>query len=55
MNEYGICAGCDKLFELRLERRIYDGKIIYWLCPRCHAVTDDSLIEKKKEWEISID
>lgn len=55
LNEYGICSGCDKLFELRLERRIFDGETIFWLCPRCNAVSDDTMIVKKKEWELSND
>lgn len=53
--EYGICGECSYLFELREEKRIDNGNEIMWLCPKCYGVTNDKVMEKKMEWELTYD
>ncbi len=53
--EYGICGECSYLFELREEKRIDNGNEIMWLCPKCYGVTNEKIMEKKMEWELTYD
>lgn len=50
--DHGVCSGCNKVFLLTEEKKIFDGDTLFWICPFCRTLSDNRYIIKKNEWEL---